>query len=113
MYAKIIAAVIGIIMMVITVSGCYAVENKLEETEDKEPSYICTISECSSDDGMYETKYTFTNIGDDNAQFRNEVKDIQIYYQSEGCNTSCAMFTEDWSQAYLWVYSEEPIEYFE
>ena len=110
MLQKIIAIGIGLIMAIATITGCGFIEDKISETEEeeKEKSYICTIYETYSE-GEYESKFAFTNTGDDDNQFRKDVSDIQYYYLDNGYRVSSIMYTDDWSQAFMWVYSSESL----
>lgn len=108
MLHRIIAVIIGLAMAAVVATSCGLIEDRIDETEEEhEKSYICTTYETYSDE--YECKFAFTNTGDDDNQFRKDVSDIQYYYLDNGYRVSSIMWTDDWSQAFMWVYSDESV----
>lgn len=104
MLQKIIATIIGIIMAAVSITGCYVWEDQTNESEEKKQNF--TYTRLMTQNGEeYETKFIFVPIGTERTLDRNEIEDVQSYFLGKGYTVSQIMWTADWTQAEMTVYS--------
>ncbi len=111
MLNKIIAAIIGLVLTVATVTSCGILEDKMddrftEETEKESTGYTYTTLYIQHGDYEYETKYIFVGIDGERLDLY-EMHEVQNHFLAAGYTVGEMMYNEDFTQAEMSVYSSK------
>lgn len=107
MYARIIAVMIGLVLAVVSITGCGLLEDKVtEETEAKSSGYTYTTLNIQHGDYEYETKYIFVGINGEKLDLY-EMHEVENHFLAAGYTVSEIMYNEDFTRGEMSVYSSK------
>lgn len=106
MLGRIVGVILGITLAVISITGCWMIEEKNDDVEvtEKSVGYTYTCVNIPHGDYEYETKFTFVGIDGERLD-TYEMNYVHDKFLCKGYTVGTLMYTEDFKSAEMSVYS--------